>query len=223
MNHTLFRVALAGVVMGGVLLVGCSKNQNKNNLPKYVDKFRSQIVKFEEEKKDADEVAKEGLEVLTSLEQAVTEKRNVSKTLDQAYKKWGKVDGQVKDVRKAYKKLGKRATALLNAAAKKIKSIGNEKIKKQLIAKHKETTSNYLAVLEKTEGAITKMNKLHQEAMDIIKALDAAVTLGVVDNEIKEGMSAIRDQIKVVMTDLNTSIEESTKLYKQYMGNSEKS
>ena len=80
-----------------------------------------------------------------------------------------------------------------------------------------------MAVLETTEKAVDKMNKLHQEAMDIIKALDAAVTLGVVDNEIKQGMAAIREQIQVVMKDLNTSIEESTKLYKQYMGGGEQS
>ena len=217
------RIAVAAVLLTGVLIVGCSKNQNKNNLPKYVDKFRSQIVKFEDEKKDADSVAKEGLEVLTTLEQAVTEKRNISKSLDEAYKKWGKVEGQVKDVRKAFKKMGKRATELLNAAAAKIKSIGNEKIKKQLIAKHKQTTDSYMAVLETTEKAVDKMNKLHKEAMDIIKALDAAVTLGVVDTEIKQGMTAIREQIQVVMKDLNTSIEESTKLYKQYMGGGEQS
>jgi hypothetical protein len=209
--------------LAGLFFGGCSKNQNKNNLPKYVEKFRSQIENFEEEKQEADEKAKEGLTVLTTLEEAVAAKRGISKKLDEAYKAWGKVEGEVKDVNKAFKKMGKRATALLNAAAAKIKSIGNEKIKKQLIAKHKETSASYLAVLDKTEKAIDKMNTLHKEAMDIIKALDAAVTLGVVDNEIKEGMASIRAQIQVVMKDLNTSITESTKLYKQYMGDEEKS
>ena len=63
-----------------------------------------------------------------------------------------------------------------------------------------------------TAKAIDKLRNLHAEAVDIIKALEAAVAIGQI-SQINNELKNIESRVDDIMKELNTTVQESKNLY----------
>ncbi|RMG28391.1 MAG: hypothetical protein D6730_05580, partial [Bacteroidetes bacterium] len=68
-----------------------------------------------------------------------------------------------------------------------------------------------------TAYAIEQLRSLHEEAVDVIKALEVAIALGQIA-EINTGLQNIESKVAQIMEDLNATIAESKDLYEKRIG-----
>jgi len=214
MRATQTRISVGLLVLIGLLLSACSKNEDP--LPKFIEKFRSQVVKFDDDRSDANKTIKKGLSSLDLVEQAVEKEKGVNENVGKAFKQWKKVDGEVKDLRKGFKKLNKRAEQLLKAIAGEIKELDKGAMRDQREKEFTALGKEYANVLATTKKAIDKMNDVHHKALQILKNLRIGMAMAGMRQEMKAGFTNIRESIKVVMADLQKAIDESNKLLKRY-------
>jgi len=184
-----------------LISAGCYRH-SPEKLPKYKRKFRKQIASFENQKEKTDDKVEDGVVDLTQLQQALENAKNVDKEFNRVYGNWNKVDKEVNQLFKEYEDLKADAENLFSAMEEQTASLGDET----------KTREDYLATLSNTEEAIEQLRQLHQEAVDIVKALEVTVALGQI-GEISEGLKNIEDRVAVIMEELNTTVIESKDLY----------
>ena len=193
-------------------------NNSPEKLPKYKKKFRAQITSFENQKEKADKKLAEGVEELTDLQtglkEALDNQRKVDKEFDRVYGQWQQVDRQVKSLYKEYESLKADAENLFSAMESQTASLNNSKTRGELTSAITKTKDDYLSTLGNTEKAIDRLRALHDEAVDIVKALEVAVAIGQFD-EINDGLKSIEDRVEIVMGELNKTIVESKDLYEK--------
>ncbi len=199
-----------------VALQACM-SKSPEGLPKFKERFQEQIDVFEKHKEKADKLVNKGLKSLSALEEALQDARNEDKEFNRVYGHWQSVDAKVKKLNREYEQLRKRAEDLFSAIEKQVNGLNNEDNKRQLLAALKKSRQNYEATLANTAKAIKRLRKLHNQAVDIVKALEAAVAIGQV-SDINEGLINIETQVDDVMKELDVTISESKKLYDQKIG-----
>lgn len=160
----------------------------------------------------------DGVKRLGTIQEALESAKNVDSEFKKIYGKWNKVDKEVKDLDKQYNRLKSDANNLFDAMKRQTESLNDQTTKSQLLKAITKTESDYQPVLTKTSKAIEKLNALHGEAVDVIKALEVAVALGQI-SEISSGLKSIEDKVAVIMKDLNETIKESKDLYDERIGN----
>jgi len=190
--------------------------RSPEDLPQHKDRFQKQIKIFEGHKEKADKLVNRGLESLSALDEALQNARNEDKEFDRVYGHWKKVDTKVNKLFREYEQLRGRAEALFTAIENQVNSLNNDDNKKRLLAALKKSRQDYEKTLQNTETAIQRLRKLHDQAVDIVKALEAAVAIGQISN-INEGLVSIEQQVDEVMKELDVTIVESKKLYEQRM------
>lgn len=198
------------------LLTGCMNN-SPNDLPQLKKRFQAQVVSFEKEKEKANDRVETGLEELDALQKALNDARKIDKEFDRVYGHWEKVNKKVEKLYKEYEQLKKRANDLFAAIEKQVNSLQDAENKRELREALRRNRNEYNKTLANTESAIEKLRGLHTEAIDIIKALEAAVAIGQIA-EINEGLRNIQDRVGLIMQELNTTIEESKSLYNNRIG-----
>jgi DNA repair ATPase RecN len=208
------KTSIGLLVLVGLLLSACSKDEDP--LPKFIEKFRTQVVKFDDDRTDATKTVKEGLASLDLVEQAVEKEKAVNKNVGKAFKQWKKVDGEVDDLRKGFKKLTKRAEQLLAAIGNEIKQLDKGPMRDQREKDFAKLGKDYAGVLSTTKKAIDKMNEVHHKALQILKNLRIGMAMAGMRQEMKTGFTDIRKSISLVMIDLQKAIDESNNLLKRY-------
>jgi len=193
------------------LVVSCRQN-SPEKLPKLKEAFKTQIASFEKEKERANKFVNEGLTGISALQKAINDAANVDKEFNRVYGMWKKVDKRVNDLNQEYQDLRSRADELFGALDRQIESLHDEKNKKDLKAALEKSRGKYNATLVNTEQAIQRLRTLHTEAVDIIKALEAAVAIGQI-SEINNELKSIEGRVDDIMKELNTTVEESKKVY----------
>lgn len=202
-------------VLCTVLLNSCTKSPEK--LPRYKQRFKTQIASFESQKEKTDKKVSDGVKSLSTIQEALDSAKNVDKEFNRLYTKWKRVDRQVEDLYKEYEKLKGDAENLFEAMEKQTESLKDVATKNELQQAIQQTKGDYLKTLSNTEVAVNKLKTLHEDAIDVVKALEVAVALGQIA-EINSSLKNIEGKVAVIMQDLNTTIKESKDLYNKKIG-----
>lgn len=200
-----------------VLMSWSCKQRSPEKLPKLKESFKAQIASFEKQKEKANKEVTTGLEGLSSLQQAIKDAQNVDKEFNDVYGRWGKVNKKVESLNKEYEDLKTKAESLFAAIERQVNSLNDETTKKQLLDALGKSRTEYQATLVNTSKAIGDLRVLHAEALDIVKALEAAVAIGQI-GEINEGLKSIEGRVASIMDELNITVQESKQLYDKKMG-----
>lgn len=74
--------------------------------------------------------------------------------------------------------------------------------------------TKYNGTLANTSKAIDKLKLLHNDAVEVVKALEVAAALNSFDS-INGQMKSIEDRVDGIMQELNVAVVESKKLYEK--------
>lgn len=199
-----------------IVFTACNR-RSPEKLPQLKEAFKSQIASFEKQKEKANKEVTNGLEGLSELQQAIKDAANVDKEFGAVYGRWNKVNKKVESLNKEYEDLKKKAENLFAAIERQVNSLNDETTKQQLLAALSKSRTEYNATLVNTSKAIGDLRTLHAEALDIVKALEAAVAIGQI-GEINEGLKNIEGRVASIMDELNITVRESKELYEKKMG-----
>ncbi len=212
----LMRYALFPILLLVLTLLAC--NRSPEELPKFKKKFQAQIASFEKEKLQTDKKVDDGVSTLNGLQTALDNAKNTDQEFNRVYGKWEAVSKQVKQLTKEYNDLKMDADNLFSAMERQTASINNEKSRGELQAAIESTKGDYEKTLGRTELAIKDLEKLYQEAYDVVKALEVAYALGEISN-INEGLANIETRVKDIMSELTQTVVESKDLYDKKIQN----
>ncbi len=201
----------------GVIMGACSK-KSPEDLPKYKKKFRTQIASFENQKGKANERVEDGVELLNGLQAALENAKDKDAEFAKVYGRWNKVDKQVNNLFKEYEDLKQDAENLFNALDRQTSSLKNESTRGTLQKALTTSRVDYEKTLARTEEAINNLRTLHDEAVDVVSALEVAYGIGQI-SEINDGLVSIENRVNVIMEELTSSINESKALYETKIGN----
>ncbi len=193
-----------------LLLTSCYRGPE--DLPKYKKKFRAQIDGFEKQKDKTDKKVEEAVEKLSGFQKAIKDAENADAEFKRVYNQWHKVDKEVKDLNKEYESLKSDAENLFNAMEAQSSGLKDATTKNELLNAIRKTRSDYESTLSRTQKAVNGLNSLHDEALEIIKALEVAVAVGQIA-QINTGLQSIESRVDRIMKDLNVTIKESKDLY----------
>ncbi len=204
------------LLLAGLLLFSC-QTKSPEKLPKFKDQFRTQIAQFESQKEKTDKKVEDGIVGITGLKEALDNAQNVDKEFERVYTKWKRVNNQVENLNKEYEQLKENANNLFDAMERQTESLNDVKTKSELGNAIRTSKQDYMKTLMKTERAIGQLHNLHDEAIDIVKALEVAIALGQIA-EINNGLKSIEDRVDGIMAELNSTIIESKDLYEKRIG-----
>ncbi|MEM6765902.1 MAG: hypothetical protein AAF655_13280 [Bacteroidota bacterium] len=210
------RISLIALLVG--ILIGACNNKSPEDLPKYKKKFRTQIASFEDQKVKANERVEDGVELLNGLQAALENAKNTDKEFARVYGKWNNVDKQVNTLFKEYEALKQDAENLFNALDRQTSGLNNVSTRGTLQQALTTARNDYEKTLARTEEAINNLRSLHDEAIDVVKALEVAYGIGQIA-EINDGLISIENRVNVIMEELTSSINESKALYETKIGN----
>ncbi|MEM9934241.1 MAG: hypothetical protein AAF824_11530, partial [Bacteroidota bacterium] len=178
------RISLIALLVG--ILIGACNNKSPEDLPKYKKKFRTQIASFEDQKVKANERVEDGVELLNGLQAALENAKNTDKEFARVYGKWNNVDKQVNTLFKEYEALKQDAENLFNALDRQTSGLNNVSTRGTLQQALTTARNDYEKTLARTEEAINNLRSLHDEAIDVVKALEVAYGIGQIA-EINDG------------------------------------
>lgn len=215
-HFPLMRYVSLPILLLVLTLLAC--NRSPEELPKFKKKFQAQIASFEKEKLQTDKKVDDGVSTLNGLQTALDNAKNTDQEFNRVYGKWEAVSKQVKQLTKEYNDLKMDADNLFSAMERQTASINNEKSRGELQAAIESTKGDYQKTLGRTELAIKDLEKLYQEAYDVVKALEVAYALGEISN-INEGLANIETRVKDIMSELTQTVVESKDLYDKKIQN----
>jgi len=198
-----------------VLVSSCYRGPE--DLPKLKKKFRSQINQFEKQKENTDDKVEVAVEKLTTFQQAIKDAENTDAQFKKVYNQWHRVNKEVDDLNKEYERLKGDADNLFNAMETQTNSLADAATRNELGGAIAKTRGSYNTTLQNTEKAVSSLNSLHGEALEIIKALEVAVAVGEIAN-INTGLKNIESRVDAIMDELNVTIAQSKDLYEKRIG-----
>tara|TARA_R110002051_G_scaffold255120_2_gene314182 strand:+ start:13820 stop:14473 length:654 start_codon:yes stop_codon:yes gene_type:complete len=202
------------VALIALTLTSCWKDKSPEDLIRLKDKFKSQVSSFENKKETANKNVNKGLESLNALKSALEDTKNEDKEFAKVYGDWEKVDRRVQNLNKEYEDLKEKASNLFTAMETQTNSLSDEKSKKTLLGAIEKARTKYNSTLENTSQAINKLQLLHGDAVEVVKALEVAAALNSFDN-INDQMKSIEGRVDGIMQELNVAVVESKKLYEK--------
>ena len=197
-----------------LILTSCWKDKSPEDLIRLKDKFKSQVSTFESKKEVANKNVTKGLESLGALKLALEDAKNEDKEFAKVYGDWEKVDKRVKNLNKEYEDLKTKASNLFTAMETQTNSLSDEKSRNTLLSAIKKAKTKYNGTLANTSKAIDKLKLLHNDAVEVVKALEVAAALNSFD-AINGQMKSIEDRVDGIMAELNVAVVESKKLYEK--------
>jgi len=203
------------LVLAMFLQMGCYRGPE--DLPKYKKKFKAQIDGFEKQKEKTDKKVEVAVQELSTFQQSLKDAEDKDAEFKKVYNQWHKVDKEVKDLNKEYTGLKKDADNLFDAMQLQTESLSDATTRSELMNAINKTRGDYNKTLSKTEKAVTGLNGLHGEALEIIKALEVAIAVGQIA-QINTGLKSIESRVDKIMAELNTTIAESKDLYDKRIG-----
>ncbi len=197
-----------------LVLSSCWKDKSPEDLIRLKDKFKSQVSTFENKKVNANKIVTKGLKSLGALKLALEETKNEDKEFAKVYGDWEKVNKRVNNLNKEYEDLKTKAANLFLAMEKQTNSLSDQTSKKTLLAAITKAKTKYNGTLANTSKAISKLKLLHNDAVEVVKALEVAAALNSFD-AINGQMKSIEDRVDGIMQELNVAVVESKKLYEK--------
>jgi len=212
-NLEILKKSVILIVM--IFCVSCYKGPE--DLPKFKKKFKAQIASFESQKDKTNDKVEDGIKNLGNIQDALANAENTDKEFKRVYGQWNKVDNNIKGLYKDFERLTSDADNLFSAMERQTESLNDQTMKSELTTALTKSKSEYAVTLTKTEQAIGKLRALHDEAIDIVKGLEVAISLGQIA-EITDGLKNIQARIPAIMAELNNTIKESKDLYEKRIG-----
>lgn len=197
-----------------LVLSSCWKDKSPEDLIRLKDKFKSQVSTFENKKVNANKIVTKGLKSLGALKLALEETKNEDKEFAKVYGDWEKVNKRVNNLNKEYEDLKAKAANLFLAMEKQTNSLSDQTSKNTLLAAITKAKTKYNGTLANTSKAISKLKLLHNDAVEVVKALEVAAALNSFD-AINGQMKSIEDRVDGIMQELNVAVVESKKLYEK--------
>ncbi|MDN3665032.1 hypothetical protein ACFFU1_02240 [Algibacter miyuki] len=197
-----------------LVLTSCWKDKSPEDLIRLKDKFKSQVATFESKKEVANKNVNKGLESLGALKLALEDAKNEDKEFAKVYGDWEKVDKRVTNLNKEFEDLKTKAANLFTAMETQTNSLSDEQSKTTLLSAINKAKTKYNATLANTSKAIDKLKLLHNDAVEVVKALEVAAALNSFDS-INGQMKSIEDRVDGIMQELNVAIVESKNLYEK--------
>lgn len=197
-----------------LVLSSCWKDKSPEDLIRLKDKFKSQVSTFENKKVTANKIVTKGLKSLGALKLALEETKNEDKEFAKVYGDWEKVNKRVNNLNKEYEDLKTKAANLFLAMEKQTNSLSDQTSKNTLLAAINKAKTKYNGTLANTSKAISKLKLLHNDAVEVVKALEVAAALNSFD-AINGQMKSIEDRVDGIMQELNVAVVESKKLYEK--------
>lgn len=197
-----------------LVFTSCWKNKSPEDLIRLKEDFKSQVATFETRKEKANKNVTKGLTSLSALKTALEETKNEDKEFAKVYGDWEKVNKRVENLNKEYEDLKTKASNLFGAMEKQTNSLSDETSKKTLLSAIEKAKTKYNGTLANTSKAIDKLHLLHNNTMEVVKALEVAAALNSFDN-INDQMKSIEDRVDGIMQELNVAVVESKKLYEK--------
>lgn len=203
------------VLVGLFLIVtSCWKDKSPEDLIRLKDKFKSQVATFESKKEVANKNVTKGLTSLGALKSALEDAKNEDKEFAKVYGDWEKVNKRVNNLNKEYEDLKTKAANLFTAMETQTNSLSDEKSRNTLLKAINKAKTKYNSTLANTSEAIGKLRLLHNDAVEVVKALEVAAALNSFDS-INGQMKSIEDRVDGIMQELNVAVVESKKLYEK--------
>ena len=204
------------LVLVGLFLVvtSCWKDKSPEDLIRLKDKFKSQVSTFESKKEVANKNVTKGLTSLAALKSALEDAKNEDKEFAKVYGDWEKVNKRVNNLNKEYEDLKTKAANLFTAMETQTNSLSDEKSRNTLLKAINKAKTKYNGTLANTSEAIGKLRLLHNDAVEVVKALEVAAALNSFDS-INGQMKSIEDRVDGIMQELNVAVVESKKLYEK--------
>ncbi|WP_092849879.1 hypothetical protein [Algibacter pectinivorans] len=199
-----------------VLFVMCScwKDKSPEDLIRLKDKFKSQVSTFESKKEVANKNVTKGLTSLGALKAALEDAKNEDREFAKVYGDWEKVNKRVNNLNKEYEDLKTKAANLFTAMETQTNSLSDQKSRTTLLKAINKAKTKYNGTLANTADAIGKLRLLHNDAVEVVKALEVAAALNSFDS-INGQMKSIEDRVDGIMQELNLAVVESKKLYEK--------
>ncbi|MFV0566850.1 MAG: hypothetical protein ACK5NB_13585 [Flavobacteriaceae bacterium] len=194
--------------------VSCWKDNSPEDLIRLKDKFKSQVSTFENKKEAANKNVTQGLASLGALKSALEDAKNEDKEFAKVYGDWERVNKRVENLNKEYEDLKTKAANLFVAMETQTNSLSDQTSKNTLLEAINKAKTKYNATLANTSEAIAKLRLLHNDAVDVVKALEVAAALNSFDS-INGQMKSIEDRVDGIMQELNVAVVESKKLYEK--------
>lgn len=202
------------LLLSSLLLASCWKDKSPEDLIRLKDKFKSQVATFENKKEAANKNVDKGLESLGALKSALEDAKNEDKEFAKVYGDWERVNKRVENLNKEYKDLKEKAENLFVAMETQTNSLNDQTSKNTLLKAIAKAKTKYNATLANTSQAIEKLQVLHNDAVDVVKALEVAAALNSFDS-INSQMKSIESRVAGIMQELNVAVVESKKLYEK--------
>ncbi len=202
------------LLLSSLLLASCWKDKSPEDLIRLKDKFKSQVATFENKKEAANKNVDKGLESLGALKSALEDAKNEDKEFAKVYGDWERVNKRVENLNKEYKDLKEKAENLFVAMETQTNSLNDQTSKNTLLKAIAKAKTKYNATLANTSQAIEKLQVLHKDAVDVVKALEVAAALNSFDS-INSQMKSIESRVAGIMQELNVAVVESKKLYEK--------
>ncbi|KJD36692.1 hypothetical protein PW52_03355 [Tamlana sedimentorum] len=196
------------------IVTSCWKNKSPEDLIRLKDQFKSQVSKFENKKDNANKNVTKGLSSLGALKSALEDAKNEDKEFAKVYGDWEKVNKRVNNLNKEYEDLKAKASNLFAAMEKQTNSLSDDASKNTLLKAISKAKTKYNGTLANTSKAIDKLRLLHNDAVEVVKALEVAAALNSFDS-INGQMKSIEDRVDGIMDELNVAVVESKNLYEK--------
>ncbi|WP_396602532.1 hypothetical protein [Algibacter sp. R77976] len=196
------------------VMSSCWKDKSPEDLIRLKDKFKSQVSTFESKKEVANKNVTKGLTSLAALKSALEDAKNEDKEFAKVYGDWEKVNKRVNNLNKEYEDLKTKAANLFTAMETQTNSLSDEKSRNTLLKAINKAKTKYNGTLANTSEAIGKLRLLHNDAVEVVKALEVAAALNSFDS-INGQMKSIEDRVDGIMQELNVAVVESKKLYEK--------
>ncbi|XMO87980.1 hypothetical protein AAFN75_06725 [Algibacter sp. AS12] len=196
------------------VMSSCWKDKSPEDLIRLKDKFKSQVSTFESKKEVANKNVTKGLTSLGALKAALEDAKNEDREFAKVYGDWEKVNKRVNNLNKEYEDLKTKAANLFTAMETQTNSLSDQKSRTTLLKAINKAKSKYNGTLANTADAIGKLRLLHNDAVEVVKALEVAAALNSFDS-INGQMKSIEDRVDGIMQELNVAVVESKKLYEK--------
>ena len=202
------------ITLMALLFVSCWKDKSPEDLIRLKEQFKTQVKTFEKKKENANKNVNKGLETLNALKSALQDTKNEDKEFAKVYGDWEKVNKRVENLNKEFEDLKQKAGNLFNAMETQTNSLSDKNAKTTLLNAIEKARTKYNGTLTKTSKAIDKLQLLHGDAVEVVKALEVAAALNSFDN-INDQMKSIEGRVDGIMQELNVAVVESKKLYEK--------
>jgi len=194
-----------------ILIFSCSNNEF-GDLSKYREEMNDILDEFIEQKEDTNKKMLAGFNSLNDLSKI--KKGKEDSQLEEIFDHWKGVKSELIELSNDFEELNSKTIAFYNALEKQAKSIKNRENREKLLLYIENDRKEYKTQMNISLTSIKELEKLKDEAIDIIKGIEIAFSLEK-SKKIIENITIFNLWLKKEMNILEQFIANSKKILKQ--------